>query len=74
MKKHCHPLIIAIALVLFSGIFSEIFSQPPELPGGPGCWPPPCTVPLDGGITFLIAAGAIYGGKKLFVDKKKTLV
>ena len=73
MKRFWLPLIIAIALITFPGIFSEIFSQPP-LPDGPGCWPPPCTVPLDGGITFLIAAGAIYGGKKLFDNKKKSLI
>lgn len=38
---------------------------PPPPTGGPGCWPPPC-VPIDGGISLLIAAGAIYGGKKLY--------
>lgn len=32
---------------------------------GGGCWPPPC-VPIDGGISLLIAAGAIYGGRKLY--------
>ena len=37
---------------------------PPPPPPTPGCWPPPC-VPIDGGISFLIAAGAIYGVKKL---------
>lgn len=36
---------------------------------GGGCWPPPC-VPIDGGISILIAAGALYGGKKLY-DKHK---
>ena len=35
-----------------------------------GCWPPPC-VPIDGGISLLIAAGAIYGGSKLY-SKQKT--
>jgi hypothetical protein len=46
---------------------------PPPPPGGgdvPGCWPPPC-VPIDGGISLLIAAGAIYGGKKLYSKQKE---
>jgi hypothetical protein len=40
-------------------------------PGGPGnnapppCWPPPC-IPVDGGISFLIAIGAAFGGKKAY--------
>ena len=43
---------------------------PPPPPGGPGCWPPPC-IPIDGGISLLIAAGAIYGGRKLFSKQKE---
>ena len=38
---------------------------PPGGPGGPGCWPPPC-VPIDGGLSFLLIAGAAYGGKKMY--------
>ncbi|MBL7932046.1 MAG: hypothetical protein JNL60_09090 [Bacteroidia bacterium] len=36
----------------------------------PTCWPPPC-IPVDGGIGFLIAAGAIYGAKKIYSSRKK---
>lgn len=43
---------------------------PPPPTGGPGCWPPPC-VPIDGGISLLIAAGALYGGKKLYKKSKE---
>lgn len=49
--------------------FNVCFSAPP-VTGGPICWPPPC-VPIDGGISLLIAAGAIYGGSKLY-SKQKT--
>lgn len=41
---------------------------PPGGPSGaapPACWPPPC-IPIDGGISFLIAIGAAFGGKKAF--------
>ena len=37
--------------------------------GGPF---PPCPVPLDGGISLLLAAGAAYGGKKIYDSLKKT--
>ena len=42
-------------------------------PGGSnpgGCFPNPC-VPIDGGISFLIAAGIALGGKKLYDASKK---
>jgi hypothetical protein len=62
--------ILTIAIVLFAN--QLLFSAPPPPPAGsPGCWPPPC-VPVDGGITFLIAAGAAYGAKKLYNSRKKS--
>lgn len=56
-------LLIVAFLVGFNFI---MFAPPPAPPGsgGAGCWPPPC-VPIDGGLSFLVAAGAIYAGKKL---------
>jgi hypothetical protein len=46
---------------------------PPGPPGGGGggydCWPPPC-VPIDGGVSLLIAAGIFYGGKKIYDNRK----
>lgn len=48
-----------------------VAGAPPPPPGSdPGCWPPPC-IPIDGGISLLIAAGAIYGGRKLYKNKKE---
>ena len=42
---------------------------PPAPPGGgggtPPCWPAPC-VPIDGGLSLLVAAGLAYGGKKAY--------
>ena len=38
--------------------------------GGPPCWPPPC-LPVDGGISFLLAIGAAYGAKKAFQHIKE---
>jgi len=59
----------SFALILFSGI---IYSAPPPPPtGGPACWPPPC-IPVDNGVIFLIAAGLLFGAKKLYDLRKKS--
>jgi len=55
-------------------IFPLINTFAQGLPGGGdgppgGCFPDPC-VPIDGGISLLIAAGVAYGGKKLYQAKK----
>ena len=56
--------------------YISCFSAPPPPPptGGAACWPPPC-IPIDGGISILIAAGVLYGGSKLYSKQKnkKTL-
>ena len=43
----------------------------PDGGGDPPCWPPPC-IPIDGGLGVLLAAGAIFGGKKLYDASKET--
>lgn len=61
-----------IISLLFICVFIAIgiAAPPPPPAGGPICWPPPC-VPIDGGISLLIAAGAIYGGKKLYSKSQR---
>lgn len=62
---------LAIFLTFLSTFFiNHLFALPPAAPSGPGCWPPPC-MPIDGGISFLIAAGVAYGGKKVLNHRKK---
>ncbi len=60
-------------VVFFVVIGSAIYAQPPggpppggSVPGGntPPCWDPEC-IPIDGGLGFLIAAGALFGIRKL---------
>jgi hypothetical protein len=69
MKK---AILILLFLLAFTGSYQLISSPPPPPPSGkPPCWPPPC-IPIDGGITFLIAAGAAYGAKKLYDSRKKS--
>ena len=67
--------IAVIGFFVFSFLcIGDVYSQgPPAPPGGgsdPPCWPPPC-VPIDGGIGFLLVAGALYGSKKLLDSRKK---
>lgn len=66
MKK----LALILLLILGPIAIDKVFCQPPP-PGGPPCWPPPCSIPLDGGVSFLIAAGIAYGGKKIYDNSKK---
>lgn len=76
MKTHLmKKLLLAIALILAShGLFAQPPGGPP--PGGttgtppPDCWPAPC-IPVDGGIGFLVLAGAALGGKKLYDAQKR---
>ena len=58
-----------LSVIFTLGINLLCLSAPPPPSGTPACWPPPC-IPIDGGISFLIAAGALYGAKTLH-DKHK---
>lgn len=70
MKKSIKHILIASIFVTTSYI-AQAAPAPPPGGGGASCWPPPC-VPIDGGIGFLIAAAAVYGGKKLYDYQKKS--
>lgn len=67
MKQLAFILVIFFVLVCGQTLFS---APPPPPPVNPPCWPPPC-IPIDGGISALIIAGAAYGAKKLYNKKKK---
>jgi len=65
-------LTLSLIMVVFVALGQPAGGAPPGGPAGgaPPCWPPPC-VPIDGGISFLIAMGAAYGGKKAYDTLKK---
>lgn len=72
MSKFIKAVVIVGILLLWPEFNEFVFSQPPPPPGGdPECWPDPCPVPLDGGLSFLFAAGAAYAGKKIIDFRKK---
>lgn len=69
--------IIKISFVLFfilspfvisSSLAAGMGTGPPQPCGGPF---PPCPIPLDGGVSLLLIAGAGYGGKKIYDSYKK---
>lgn len=64
MKK----ILITLTFLSLIGFSKELNAQPPDPGGGgggPSCFPPPC-VPIDGGLSWLLVAGTLYGGKKIF--------
>jgi hypothetical protein len=52
-------LTLIAVIVPFTAV---LMAQP--LGGPPPCWPPPC-IPIDGGLSALIVAGALYGAKRV---------
>lgn len=71
--KSTKNLLLAGLCTLGLVLSTELVTAQPGGGGGPGnqqgCIPPPC-VPIDGGISILLAAGALYGGKKVYDHKK----
>ncbi|HRH70939.1 MAG: hypothetical protein JNL43_07195 [Flavobacteriales bacterium] len=51
-------LVLALIFAPFAG---EVMAT--GVGGAPPCWPPPC-IPIDGGLSLLVAAGTLLGGKK----------
>ena len=71
MKRNKIIFIAFVILVLLVADNYKLLAGAPPPPPPPPCFPPPCGVPLDGGISLLIAAGAAYGGKKVLDSRKK---
>ncbi len=63
MKKILIPLLMIFAFMVLPGLMQNAAAQPPP--------PPPQPIPFDGGLLFLIAAGATYGARKLYKQQKE---
>lgn len=57
--------IIVLLVLFFTAITHIAFAQGAGNPGGGN------TIPIDGGASFLAAAGVAYGVKKLYDHKKQ---
>jgi len=70
MKKFIAPLALLMFLFIGSTVRAD-FPPPPPMPGeGHGSFSDqpagPIGGPIDGGLSILLALGAMYGGKKLY--------
>ncbi len=70
MKRKLTLSLLILFVFSSSYLLGQIGGGGPPGSGGPPCWPPPC-VPVDGGISILVAIGAFFGGKS-FYDFLKT--
>ena len=75
MKKNLLKVSLILLLISSPSLVSNMFAS---MGGGGGhavpCGGPypPCPIPLDGGVSLLLFAGAAYGGKKIYdLTKKK---
>lgn len=74
MKKILTKAFFSISMITLFVFAAEAQIAPPATPG---CqdpnnpFSPPCPIPIDGGLVFLIAAGAAYGGKKAYDLQKR---
>ncbi len=68
MKDKMYILLTLVLILGFSLINDVLASGAPGPPGGGGapCWPPSTCIPIDGGLSFLLVAGAAYGAKKIY--------
>lgn len=64
-------LVLLFAAVPFMGSLLAQTGGPP-VGGQPPCWPPPC-IPIDGGLSLLIGAGMLLGGKKALDARRARL-
>ncbi len=59
-------LVTAFLIIVSFSLFAQGGAGPFPDDGEPCGFPlDPCPVPVDGGVGFLIAAGLVYGGKKI---------
>lgn len=76
--KNLGKIIVACSVAVLLSFFAIAQpTTPPTSPPDPTCqdpnnpFSPPCPIPIDGGVVFLIAAGVAYGGKKVYDLQRK---
>ncbi len=62
MYKNIILLILIFFFILSPAFVLTSLGQPPP--------PPPEAIPIDGGLFLLIAAGTVYGCRKLYTSEK----
>ena len=69
-KSQISTIAVVVSIFLCETVLAQPSGGTPVGGGSPGCWPPPC-VPIDGGMSFLVAMGIAFGGKKLLDMRTK---
>ena len=64
MLKYLYITVFVVGLTLISLSTSAQVGPVRRPPGPPG------KIPIDGGISLLVAAGGIYGARKLYLNNK----
>jgi len=62
MRKYVYIMLLLFALMVMPQLIQEAAAQPPP--------PKPKDIPIDGGLAFLIVAGAVYGARKIRQKQK----
>ena len=71
MKNIAMKFLLSSLFVIGLGLAMDAQTGPPiQGPGPGGCFPPPC-IPIDGGLSLLIAAGIGIAGKKAYDYNKE---
>ncbi len=65
MNKYFTILVFLLIFVLSPLFVQTIVAQPPP--------PPPVDIPIDGGLSFLLAAGVAYAAKRLYKDRDREI-
>ncbi len=63
MRKYVYTLLVLFAFMVMPILIQDLAAQPPP--------PDPKPIPIDGGLAFLIAAGAMYGARKIIKSRKE---
>jgi hypothetical protein len=74
MKKVLLQVVLAVLLIGTVQLTAYAQGKPPKPPkdnGNKGGKKDPKQIPLDGGLSLLLAAGVGLGAKKMFFDKKQ---
>ena len=63
MKRFIRTVFILFAFLMLPFFIENVAAQPPP--------PEDPAAPIDGGLTFLVVAGAAYGARKLYKNQKE---
>ncbi len=67
--NHLGKVLLTIAFLMMFSLVG--YSNPPGGATTPNPGSPDTAIPLDGGVTILLVAGAAYGAKKIYNRKKE---